>query len=79
MKTIPYLIACLFLTSCFQTFKKNEPFPAKPDFQRLTKEPLIGVTPKGNYEVTKEFVTRATQEHEWIKSILEWKDKLIFN
>lgn len=79
MKFVSGLIS-LFLISCSATspLKATKPFPPKPTFQSLNaKKPIIGTTPEGNYIVTEEFVTRATQEHEYIKEIDSWKDGLI--
>lgn len=78
MKKITPLILFLFLPGCVQSLKPNKPFPSKPNFQSLNQKPILGKDANGNFIVTSDFVTRATQEHEFLKEILDWKDQLIF-
>lgn len=78
MTKILLLLSAILSVSCFQTLKPIEPFPSKPNFESLNQKPILGQDTNGNYIVTKEFVTRATQEHEFLNKILDWKDRLIF-
>lgn len=78
MKKITLIPLFLISVGCVQTLKPTKPFPAKPNFESLNQKPILGQDVNGNYVVTKEFVTRATQEHEFLKKVLDWKDELIF-
>lgn len=78
MKWILFLSLLFASCSNISPLKATKPFPPKTTFQSLNaKKPILGTTPEGNYVVTEEFITRATQEHEYIKEIDAWKDSLI--
>jgi hypothetical protein len=70
------LLFLLLLPSCSLIQVKPEngltPFPKKPEFVKFVGDPIVRTDGK-NYVVIPEFVSRTTQEHLYLKSVLEWK------
>lgn len=70
-----HMLLFLSCSSCIQYVEKPiKPFPKKPAMQSFSRNPIISAEGK-NFWVTDEFVTRATQEHEYLKAILSWREE----
>lgn len=72
------LLLCLFLSSCslvkVDPENKLSPFPTKPEFTQFQGDPIVGKQ-DNNFVVVPEFIKRTTEEHVYLKTVLEWKNR----
>lgn len=67
----------LLLTACGSLIKiapENNltPFPKKPEFTSMVDKPIVDKSGE-NYVVVPEFIKRTSEEHIFLKKILDWK------